>query len=359
VSTRRLTAAALVAGLPWAATPGLAAAYTAEYVFGDSLSDRGNLAEVYYQQNLPYPPSFHDSFTNGNVAVQVLAQSLGLNADPSLWVTGFRDVHNLFGGASYVPGTNYAVAAATSASQAVGGPAGINLPQQVAAYNVASAGRADPNALYTVFIGGNDVRNAALQGTGTAAVLTGVTTEVGAVAALATAGARNFLVVNVPNVGFSPEFRQDHPAVAPTATALSQQYDAVLAQGLAAQPLPPGTNLFSFDLYSYDALVRANAAQFGITNTTDRCFVATPFSAAATPQCGPNGANIASFAYWDSIHPTATMHALWGQGFERLLAGDLAPSPVPEPPSAALLGAGLLAVGGLARGRRSRETTGP
>lgn len=96
------------------ASSALAAPYSAEYVFGDSLSDRGNLAEAVYHSNFPNPPSSHDSFTNGPVAVQVLAQSFGLNADPSLWLTGFRDVYGLFGGASYVPGTNYAVAGATS-----------------------------------------------------------------------------------------------------------------------------------------------------------------------------------------------------------------------------------------------------
>lgn len=63
------------------ASPVLAAPYTAIYVFGDSLSDRGNPAETGFVQssagrpiaNYPNPPSNHDSFINGPVAVQVLA----------------------------------------------------------------------------------------------------------------------------------------------------------------------------------------------------------------------------------------------------------------------------------------------
>ncbi|HEY0421164.1 MAG TPA: SGNH/GDSL hydrolase family protein, partial [Acetobacteraceae bacterium] len=243
-----------------AAPAAQAGPYDALYVFGDSLSDRGNLAETGALQlraglpirNYPNPPSFHDSFTNGDVAVQVLARSLGLNADPSLWVTGFRDVNNLFGGSSYVPGTNYAVAGSTAAAQAQGGAPIINLPQQVGAYLLHSGGAADPNALYTVFTGGNDVRYATLQGTGPAAVLAGVQAELGSVAALRAAGARNFLVVNVPNVGDIPEMRQDNPSLAGTATALSQQYDALLAQGLAGQPFAAGADLSSFDLFSYN-----------------------------------------------------------------------------------------------------------
>ena len=62
-----------------------AADFSAEYVFGDSLSDNGNLAGLIGA--FPHPPSFDNSFTNGPVAVQLLAQSLGLSANASLWLT--------------------------------------------------------------------------------------------------------------------------------------------------------------------------------------------------------------------------------------------------------------------------------
>jgi phospholipase/lecithinase/hemolysin len=47
-----------------AASAAQAADFSAEYVFGDSLSDNGNLASV-FGTNFPNPPSFHNSFTNG------------------------------------------------------------------------------------------------------------------------------------------------------------------------------------------------------------------------------------------------------------------------------------------------------
>ena len=340
-----------------------ALSYDAEYVFGDSLSDRGNLAETGILQteaglpvtNFPDPPSNHDSFTNGPTAVQVLANDLGLNANPSLWVTGFKDVNNLFGGASYTPGTNYAVAGAIAApSLPQGGVPGANLPQQVAAYLAGSGGKADPNALYTVFIGGNDVRNAALYGNGTtgpAGITTGVMTEIGVIQALSAAGARNFLVPNVPNVGIIPEFAQDNPTLAAAATSYSQSYDAQLSADLGGLSLPQGTDLTQFDLYGYNAEIAANAAALGFTNTTDRCFTNTPLSAAATPQCGPDGQNVDSFIYWDDIHPTAPVQALWADGMLEALEGNPNPSPVPEPATFALLGAGLLGVAGLRRRR--------
>jgi phospholipase/lecithinase/hemolysin len=291
--------------------------YTAEYVFGDSLSDTGNLAAL-YGTNFPFPPSYHDSFTNGPVAVERLAQGLGLNADPSLWVTGFTG-----------PGTNYAVAGATSALAAQGGPVGINLPEQIVAYSTHVSSVADPHALYVIMIGGNDVRNAALQGTGLPAVQDGVQTELAAISTLSGEDARNFLIVNVPNVGIIPEFAQDNPALAAAATSYSKTYDAELAAGLSAldPTLPAGTSLDEFDLYGFNTELLANAAAYGFTNTTDRCFTDTPLSAATTAECGPDGANIASFVYWDSIHPTARVQALWARAMGDELGVNVA---VPE-----------------------------
>lgn len=312
--------------------------YTAEYVFGDSLSDNGNLAEAFYRQNFPSPPSYHDSFTNGPVAAEVLANRLGLQLTPSLFLTGFKDVFGLFGGASYVPGTNYAVAGATAAATPLfGGIPGANLPQQVAAYSAFKSGVADPNALYFVLSGGNDVRQAALHNLGTAGISMGVSNELASIQLLINEGARNILVVNVPNVGVIPEFTQDNVSVAAAATTLSQSYDAALASGLAGLTMPSGTKLTLFDLYAFNANVIANAGAYGITNTTDRCFTNTPLTPAATAACGVGGANIGQYFYWDAIHPTGKVQALAGNALAAALG-------VPEPSTTFLLGFGVLAL---------------
>ncbi|HEY5206364.1 MAG TPA: SGNH/GDSL hydrolase family protein, partial [Roseiarcus sp.] len=261
------------------------------------------------------------------------------SANASLWLT-----------APAVPaGTNYAVAGATSALAAVGGPTGINLPEQVAAYSAYASDHADPNALYVVMIGGNDVRNAALQGTGVTAVTEGVDTELAAISTLSSEGAEHFLVVNVPDVGIIPEFAQENPTLAADATMFSQVYDTELGAGLAAlyPSLPAGTALTDFDLYGFNANIVANAAAYGFTNTTDPCYTNAPGSAATTPECGPNAENINTFLYWNDIHPTAPLQALWASGFE---------GAVPEPSTWAMLlvGFGGLGFAGYRRGTRVR-----
>ena len=333
-----LSLAAALASLPLVSAA-RAGDFSAEYVFGDSLSDNGNLAELLNVEglisgNFPNPPSFHDSFTNGPVAVAGLAQNLGLSLTPSLWVTGFKDPAGLFGGPSFVPGTNYAVAGALSATPS---PVSINLLSQVGAYDAYTSGHADPDALYVIMIGGNDVRDVALDGTGEAAVTAGVDAELAAISTLSGEDAKHFLVVNVPNVGIIPEFAQDNPTLAASATAYSQLYDSELAAGLASldPTLGAGSTLQAFDLYNFNANILANAASYGLTDTTDRCFTDTPLSAATSSACGPGAENIDSFVYWDDIHPTKTVQALWAAGF------TLA---VPEPSTWAML---LIGFGGL------------
>ena len=145
-----------------------------------------------------------------------------------------------------------------------------------------------------------------------------------------------------------PEFAEEDPSQATEATTLSQYYNTELARRFvepAMKVLPDGTNLHEFDLYDYNASLLADATALGFTNTTDPCFIAAPESAATNPGCGVDGANIASYVYWNDVHPTARVQALWAAGFEQA---------VPEPSTWAML---LTGFAGLAFAARRRART--
>lgn len=338
---------AMIAALAMAAaTAASAADYTAMYVFGDSLSDRGNLAQS-LGGAFPNPPSNHSSFTNGPVAVEVVAQKLGLAADPSYWLNNFTDQNNLYPG---VPaGTNYAVGGATAQLTTPNGVSPlINLPQQIGAYLSHSSAQADGGALYTIFIGGNDVRNATnLGGDATVALTDAVTNELGAIQALAAAGANNFLIVNLPDIGRIPEFALQKPADAAAATANSKFYNSLLSSGIAGLG-SLGVTINQFDLFTYENEIFDNPAKYGLTDTTNFCYTAAPTSTATTAACGPNAENIGTMAFWNNVHPTGTVHALLGKG----MLDTLGVSDVPEPATWVLLIGGFGMIGVALRTRR-------
>jgi outer membrane lipase/esterase len=129
---------------PWsavcAAPIAAAGPFSSVFVFGDSLSDTGNLAEI-QGANFPNPPFFNNSVTNGPPAVVLLAQHFGLPERPSLFANGFQDTHNLFG-PGFQFGTNYAIAGARAFQPGVG-----DLTDQVTGFLARPGGGGGSDAL--------------------------------------------------------------------------------------------------------------------------------------------------------------------------------------------------------------------
>jgi outer membrane lipase/esterase len=294
-----------------------AAPYSALYAFGDSLSDAGN---IYALTGGVEPPSpyFQGQFSNGDIWLKTLSTKLGVVA-PTASLTGGTDY--AYGGAQ--SGTTlFNTANPTDVTGATG-----QLAQFAAAHPVA-----DPGALYVVWIGGNDLLGIPAGATATqvqtlaAQTIANIDTTIGT---LAGSGAKNFLVLTLPDVGKTPDVLSGGPVASATASAVAASFNSLLLGGNAAAGIPSlpalatglGVNLAVFDVYAYVNGVVANPAAYGLTNVADPCFDGT--TVCATPD---------KYLYWDGVHPTAAAHAV---------LGSAAAAAVPEPAQWATLIAGL------------------
>jgi phospholipase/lecithinase/hemolysin len=294
-------------------------------VFGDSLSDTGNIAKALGGQFPPSPPFAPSRLSNGPLWVEYLAPALGLGANQV---------------------TNLAVAGATSGRSNVAplsapgqGLEQLNLPGvlneidlfagQLAASGAAGGPtKANPNALYVVWGGANDFLtlpqdiSAAIQ-----SVFGSVKNVAQAVTSLAGLGAKTIVVPNLPNLGVTPlaAARQ----VVEKATIFSSLFNTLLQGTLGDLESDLGIDIVQVDVFSLVQSIAARPAEFGFKNIT------TPlFQAALQPS--PTPINPDQFAFADDFHPTTAVHRLIGDAFKRSLS-----APVPGqvlPTSAALVG---------------------
>ena len=267
-------------------------------VFGDSLSDAGNVAAA---DNNPFT-ILGSSFTTNpdQVYAQIVAQAFGFSGNNSL-----------AGGSNYAYGG--ACARANSGSfTCVNSPGSWSLPSQMTTYLSlpAHAGHADPNALYMIWGGANDIFTAAgtpataQQNTGIAAA-----TVVGLIGNLQNAGARTIVVFNLPDLGLTP-LNVGTPNQA-SASALSFIFNQTFNAGLANLGdgiVPINVNLLINEIV-------ADPSAYGFTDVRHTACVG-----GSSLACGPagdpnypyhyaNGTNT-SYLFADGVHPTGAAHAM-------------------------------------------------
>ena len=300
------------------------------YVFGDSLSDSGYYRPVLLASGLPASVvNVLGRFTTnpGPIWAEIIADYYGSNSAPS------NAGGNIFaqGGARV---------ALPSASTPTGG-AQRPVSTQITEYLERSGGSADPNALYTVWAGANDLFQnlGALQAgaidaaTVQANVLAAATAQVQQVARLQQAGARYIVVFALPDIGATPQFASS-PATAGQVTLLSGGYNATLFSGLAQA----GVRVIPVDTFALISELRANPSAFGITNVTGvACgpfpgVTTTPNSQFCLPTnyVAPNAAETYLFA--DGVHPTTVAHRMVAQFVQSLIEGPAALSMLAEVP---------------------------
>lgn len=287
--------AALAAALALAAAPALAAdTFSRTVFFGDSLTDAGYFRPLLVQQN-PQAAILGRFTTNpGLVWAEWLALHYGTNAAPN---------------GNGQSGDNYAAGGAMVATDRVGPPFGLtpSLATQAAAYLSASGGRADPDALYTVWGGPNDLFSIAGNPGQAQQIIGGaVTAQVGIVGALQAAGARYVLVPNIPDIGLTPTFLAQGPAAAAQGTAIASAYNNALYGGLQAN----GLRVIPLDTFTFLREVVAAPAQYGYANVTGTACQPQIVSQSIT--CSPAtyaapGAD-STYLFADGVHPSSAAH---------------------------------------------------
>lgn len=261
------------------------------YVFGDSLVDDGNSFDLTGGRLPPSPPYFQGRFTNGPVWTERYAPALGLPLDPA---------------------TNLAIGGATTGTANTNNgllPEGTpfqlpGLQTQIDTY--LAAGPADPAGLYILWAGGNDYL--AGRSTDVAGVVGNL---VAAVQKLAAAGARNVMLVNLPDLGGLPLARTFDPTIVAGLSQLTAAHNRFLAEAATQLEATSGgrLNLIVTDAAAaFDALTN-NPAAFGLENVTESYLPVDFFDNPTQPL--PNlaaGVDPTGFAFWDAIHPTAAVH---------------------------------------------------
>jgi phospholipase/lecithinase/hemolysin len=275
---------------PTVAAPG--APYSAIYSFGDSLTDTGNVSFATLGAVPVSPPYADHSFTNGPVWVQDLAQSLGL---PSLQP-------------SLQGGTDFAYGGALTGQTPGHTLNPTDLPSQYAQF-LAQVPSPQPNALYTVWIGSNDVLDIANNTTLTPQqqqtdVSDAVNNEMSVIGGLTAHGAQNLLVLNVPDLGQTPYETARGPAVAQSASSLSSLYNNELSSALQQLEASGALRVDLLNVSSLLDQVIANPSAYGFTNVTQPQWTGN--------LTDPNSGTLAAggnYLFFDSLHPTAQAHA--------------------------------------------------
>jgi len=261
-------------------------------VFGDSLSDTGNVSRLTGGQLPPSPLYFEGRFSNGPVWHEILAERLGVAPATPSHPAG---------------GTNYAWGGAETGygMSLFGTP---NLGDQIGMYLSMSAPQ--PGQLFVVAGGGNDI----LPPGPIRAPEVIVANIVSHVETIVGAGAQSVLVINIPALEKTPEITALGKEAAKEARDATRKANVLLKTAIRELERDLKRNGFLGDIFYVDVyrpwrVLLAHPSFIDVENTT-----ATAIDPPACPPCvgdvvdDPN-----SYFWYDTVHPTAPVHEVTGK----------------------------------------------
>ncbi len=277
-------------------------------VFGDSVSDTGRLFRLTHGGFPPRTAYFEGRQSNGRVWVEYLADRLNVECK----LKDYAVVGALSGPSTSVPTGNVW-------SDTFPGLDGTSLRGQLARYLADTGGKVDPDALYIVQGGANDLIDplAALlfnppattdefmQAVSEIATPTvvNIATITGTLKAL---GAHYIAVVNVPDFGKAPRLVGYGPVASGTVSLVVQIVNEAVGAQLDGLDAATGSKTARIDIYGVVDAIVADPAHYGFTNVTGQFMTLDPVTGKVTYAAEKHHAS--QWLFWDDLHPTTRGH---------------------------------------------------
>ena len=295
-SARAITASLLMTAVSIAgSTP-----FSRIIVFGDSLSDTGN-AFMLTGGVYPFsPPNAGGRISNGPLWVECLAESLGMELQP-------EDQYAVVGACSGFG--NFSYQASYPALEAL---EGTGLQWQIQTFlNDSGSGQVDPNALYIVWIGANDIFTAlTFHEDMYLTVSKAIQNTAVAVGTLASRGARHILVANLPDLGLTPFGLAQGQQGSEGLSGLTETYNYFLNAALDTLEIA-SIRTIRLDAAGLIREIAADPELFGLENVTDMAIDAA--------------GDADGYLFWDGVHPTTAGHQIVAERAVRELVAFYSP----------------------------------
>ena len=277
--------------------------YTSIVVFGDSLSDTGNVAHLTQAKyGIRVPSPLGGDYTDGRFTdgADTLPPSFNYKG---VWVEQLAAMlpskpvikNSLDGGTNYAYGFADNGAGMAPLTFGPGDAFSVNINNialQISTY-LATKPKITNKTLFVIWGGANDLLGA----TSTEDVVDAAIIQAANVQHLIEAGATQIIVPNLPPLGLIPRLNGS-PLTAAPATEASVLYNSVLRAGLTIVQLANlwrRVQIFQLDVFSLFNKVVASPTSFLLANVT-------------TMSQGIVTANPDTYLFWDDLHPTTRGH---------------------------------------------------